>query len=121
MTPSKEKIDQIKAQFPERTLHLVSAADAEDEIMEFVITGPTIEELRFLDNKLVAARDIKDEVDKTWEMRKAVKNAALAQIRWPDRAECEKAFDARPQMVDGFHEQLRNAAGANVELRSKKL
>lgn len=121
MTPSDEKIKQLKDLFPDRTLHLIEAADADDQVMAFVMTGPTRDELKFLDNKLTAAREIKDEADKIWSMRSIVENAALAQIRWPDRDECKKAFEARPQMVDGFHEQLRKAAGANIELRSKKL
>lgn len=119
--PSDDKIAHLKTAFPDRSLHLVEATDADDQIMTFVMTGPTREELKFLDNKLAAARDTKDEADRIWQMRTAVENAALAQIRWPDRDECKKAFEARPQMVDGFHEQLRNAAGSNVELRSKKL
>jgi hypothetical protein len=121
LTVSQEKIDQIKSQFPDRALILVEANDANDKVMEFIMTGPTRDELKFLDNKLTAAREIKDEADKMWAMRSIVENAALAQIRWPDREECKKAFEVRPQMVDGFHAELRKAAGADIELRSKKL
>ena len=121
MTPSQDKIEQLKAQYPDRALLLVEAMDADDKVMSFVMTGPTKDEYKFFVGKLLAAREIKDEQDKLWSMRAAVENAALAQIRWPDRDECKKAFDARPEMVDGFHEELRKAAGANIELRSRKL
>lgn len=121
MTPSSEKLDQLKAQFPDRTLYLVDAVDDEDQVMTFVMTGPTRDEYKFFVGKMLAARETKDEADKLWAMRSAVENAALAQIRWPDREECKKAFEARPQMVDAFHEQINKATGANVELRSKKL
>lgn len=121
MEPTKEKIEQIKAQFPDRVLYEVEAVDADDKIMTFVMTGPTRDEYKFFINKMIAAREMKDESDKLWAVRTAVENAAIAQIRWPDREEVKKAFDARPEMIDGFAAELQKAAGSNVELRSKKL
>lgn len=121
MTPSQEKIEQIRAQFPDRNLFLVEAVDAEDQVMSFVMTGPSKDEYKFFSGKILGAIDTKDPQDKLWALRGIVENAALAQIRWPDREECKKAFDARPEMVDGFQEELRKAAGSNIELRSKKL
>lgn len=121
MEPSKEKIEQIKAQFPDRALFLVEAVDADERVMTFVMTAPTREEHKFFVNRMIAARDTKDEADRLWAVRTAVENAAVAQIRWPERDEVKKAFDARPEMIDGFAAELQKAAGANVELRSKKL
>lgn len=121
MKPSQEKIEFIKSQFPDRALFLVEAVDAEDEVMSFVMTGPTKDEYKFFVNKMIAAKDTKDEADRLWAIRTAVENAALAQIRWPEREDVKRAFDARPEMVDGFAAELQKAAGQNVELRSKKL
>jgi hypothetical protein len=119
--PSQEKIDQIKQQFPDRPLFLVDAVDSEEQVMTFVMTGPTRDEYRFYTNKMLAAKETKDQADQLWEMRMIAENAALSQIRWPDREECKKAFEMRPEMVDNFHAELRKAAGSLIEFRSKKL
>lgn len=127
MEPGKEKIEQIKLQYPDRVLFQVNAVaveasdKSEEQIMTFLMTGPTRDEYKFFINKMIAAREMKDESDKLWAVRTAVENAAIAQIRWPDREEVKKAFDARPEMIDGFAAELQKAAGSNVELRSKKL
>lgn len=135
MKPSQEKIDAIKAQFPDRELYVVEAIvpardkdgnkifDTEDDecVMTFLMTGPTREEYKMFINKITIAGETKDKAERLWAIRAAVENAALAQIRWPDRAECQRAFDSRPEMVDGFSDELRKAAGSQIELRSKKL
>ena len=121
MQPSKEKIEQLKAQFPDRELRLVEAVDGDDEVIAFVMTSPLREEHRFYTGKAIAAQEIKDETDRLWATRQAVENAALAQIRWPEREACKAAFDRRPEMIDAFAVELRKAAGSGVELRSKKL
>jgi hypothetical protein len=121
LQPSKEKIEQIKAQFPDRELYLVEALDAEDEVLTFVMTSPERGEYRIYVDKMMEAGAIKSEAEKTWKVREIIENAALGQIRWPDREDCQKAFRMRPAMVDGFAEELQKAAGAHVELRSKKL
>lgn len=126
MKPTQEKIDQIKAQFPDREVYAVDAVAVdqdknEDYLTTFLMTGPLREEYKMYVNKVIASRDEKDDANRLWAQRMAVENAALAQIRWPDREEARKAFDGRQEMVDLFAEKLREMAGANVELRTKKL
>ena len=126
MRPPDEKIEYLKTQFPDRALYEVDAVavdkdTGDDVVLTVVMTGPTRDEYRFFTNKLIAATDIKDTGDKMWAIRAAVENAALAQIRWPEREEVKRVFDSRPEMVDGFAEKLREAAGSNIELRSRKL
>lgn len=127
MTPPQDRIDQIKAQFPDRALFLVNAVavedkdKSEDQVMEFVMTAPERGEYRLFVDQMIKAREVKDEGDRLWKIREVVENAALNQIRWPSKEECQKAFRNRPEMVDGFAQELQKAAGSNVELRSKKL
>lgn len=121
MKPTQDKIDFIKSQFPDRVLYEVEAVDAEDHVMTFIMTGPLREEYKMFVSKVLAAKNQNDEADRLWAMRAAVENAALAQIRWPEREVAKAAFDARPEMIDGFAEELKKAAGSNIELRSKKL
>lgn len=123
MTPSDEKIAQIKSEFPDRPLFIVEAVDQEEQVMAFVMTAPTRDEYKFYTNKMLALKEDakKDSADQLWAMRQVAENAALAQIRWPDRDTCKKAFDARPEMVDNFHAELRKAAGSLIEFRTKKL
>ena len=126
MRPPDDKIEYLRTQFPDRALYEVDAVavdkdSGDDIVLTVVMTGPTRDEYRFFTNKLISATDIKDTGDKMWAIRLAVENAALAQIRWPEREEVKRVFDSRPEMVDGFAEKLREAAGSNVELRSRKL
>lgn len=123
MKPSQESIEQIKGQFPDRPLFLIEVQDGSDELMPFVMTAPSRDEYRMYTAKMLEAKNDKgkDENDQLWRLRLIAENAALAQIRWPDRETCKKAFEARPEMVDNFHEELRKAAGSLIEFRSKKL
>lgn len=126
MNPPQDKIDFIKSQFPERALYEIDAVavdkdTGEETVLTVIMTGPSREEYRFFINKMLAAKETKDEGDRLWAIRSSIENAALAQIRWPEREEVRKAFDSRPEMVDGFAAKLQMAAGSNVELRSKKL
>lgn len=119
--PSPEKIAEIKAKFPDRSLHLVEAKAGEDSVAFFVMTGPTRDEYKKFTDEAIKANDVKNESDKMAGLRGAIERAALAQIRWPDREECQKLFENKPAMVDGFAKELHEAAGSNVELRSRKL
>jgi hypothetical protein len=121
LQPSKEKIEQIKAQFPDRELHLVEAIDDKDEVISFVMTSPERGEYKIFIDRLMETTSIKSESDQAWKVREIVENAALAQIRWPEREECQKAFRLKPEMVDKFTDELRKQAGSQIELRSKKL
>lgn len=121
MEPDKDKIEQIKAAFPDRALFGVDAVDGTDQVMAFLMTAPERGEYKLFVEQMIKARDTKDEGDRLWKIREVVENAALAQIRWPDRDTCMKVFRSRPEMVDGFAQELQKAAGANIELRSRKL
>ena len=121
MLPSKEKIEQLRAQFPDRELHLIEAYDDSDEVMSFILTAPERGEYKIYISKLIETESVKDEGEKLWKVREAMENAVLGQIRWPEREECQKAFRARPEMIDKFGNELRRLAGAQVELKSKKL
>jgi hypothetical protein len=119
--PSQETINRIKAEFPDRPLYQVDAIDKDDELMSFLMTAPSRDEHKMYTKRMLAVKEVKDEDDRLWQCRMIAENAALAQIRWPDREECKKAFDARPAMVDNFHDELLKAAGSLIEFRSKKL
>lgn len=119
--PTPETIEMLKAQFPDRVLLEVEAVDGDDQVMTFVMTGPNKDEYDFYIEKMLAAKDLKGESERIKAVRKAAENAALAQIRWPDRPSVQRAFEMRPEMIDGFPEELRKAAGSNVELRARKL
>jgi hypothetical protein len=126
MQPTQEQIDFVKSQYPDRALYVVDAAipskDGDDEdVLTVLMTGPTRDEYKMFVNKMMAAKDTKDEADKLWSIRTAIENAALGQIRWPDRDTVRAAFNARPEMIDGFAAELQKAAGSNIELRSKRL
>ena len=125
MRPPDDKIEYLRTQFPDRALYEVDAVavdkdSGDDIVLTVVMTGPTRDEYRFYVNKMIAAKDVKDEGDRLWATRQAIENAALAQIRWPEREEVKRVFDSRPEMVDGFAAEIQRAAGANIELRSKK-
>lgn len=121
MQPSKEKIEQIKAQFPDRELHEVTAVDDKEQVMVFIMTSPERGEYKIFVEKLMEVSSLKTESEQLWKVREVVENAALAQIRWPDREECQKAFRLKPEMIDKFSDELRRQAGSQIELRSKKL
>jgi hypothetical protein len=122
LEPSKEKIDQLKALYPERQLILVEALDGEEQVMHFVMTAPERGEYKiFLEKFMKASESTGSNADKLWAKRAALEEGALAQIRWPSREECMEAFRKRPAMVDGFMDEMQKAAGEQIEFRSKKL
>lgn len=118
--PTAEKIAQLKAQFPDRSLHLVEAVDG-DDTTTFIMTGPLREEYQKYLEEVTKAGDAKSKIDSINQTRAALERAVLAQVRWPDREECKRIFEQRPAMIDQFFDTLQAAAGSNVEVRSKKL
>ena len=118
--PSKEVIERLKAQFSDRSLHLVEIVD-EGESMHFVMTGPNKHEYKKFVDEVLGAKEKKTDAEMVDAVRSATERAALAQIRWPERAEVQDLFDRRPALVDSFRDEIHKAAGANAEVRSKKL
>lgn len=118
--PSPEVIHELKAKFPERSLHLVEAVDGETT-HHFVMTGPSRDEHKKFTDEMLAAKDQKDEAAKIAALRAAIERAALAQIRWPARDDVQRLFDYKPEMLDGLADTLRQHAGAETEFRTKKL
>jgi hypothetical protein len=128
--PPEERIAQIKAQFPDRVLEQFDVHakdddsdkdDAKDIVLTFVMTGPTRHEYNFFLDEMQKTKKFKDEGDQRNAVRMAIEAAALAQIRWPEREECVKAFEMRPLMLLGFAEKLHRMAGDGLVFRSKKL
>ncbi len=123
--PSKEVIDKIKAQFPDRALRLVELVDAESgsdgESIFFVMTGPNRDEYKKFVDEMLSAKDAKGDSERNERLTAAVEKAALAMIRWPDRAEVVELFRNRPALSSAFPKELHASAGANFEVRSKKL
>lgn len=122
--PTKDQIDRIKAQYADRSLHLVEVADKEEggDTYFFVMTGQTRDEHKKYVEEMLDGHETKGG-DKmvVAAIRKAVETAALAMIRHPDREEAKRVFDLKPMMIEKFSEQLKSHAGSNVEVRSKKL
>lgn len=135
MHATDERIAQIKAQFPDRPLYEVTAMvpknpdehQADDEVVcTFIMTAPSRDEHDAYIEKMLVADEKKqtgarDKADSMKEIRLIAQNAAIAQIRWPDADTCLKYFNARPELVDNFHKELRKLAGSLIEFRSKKL
>jgi hypothetical protein len=122
--PTEERILALKSQFPDRVLKLIEAVDGKDGdevVLNLVMTGPTRDEYNFYVEKMIKAKETKDEGDRVKAMRAAVEIAALAQIRWPDREAVKKEFEARPQMIDSFASTLDQLSGGQIELRAKNL
>ena len=118
--PTKDQIDRIKAQFPDRSLHLVEAVDGED-VYSFVMTGPSETEYKKYSDEVLDGREAKNEKLQNEAIRKALYHAILAQVRHPEREEAKRIFAMRPAMIEQFAATLRESAGSNIEVRSKKL
>lgn len=120
--PSDERILALKAQFPDRTLHLVEVLDEGDDALRcFVMTSPSSDEHKMYTERMLEAGEAKDEKDKQAKGKQAIYAAALAQIRWPERDEVRKIFEYSPDLVWKFADLLQKHAGSGLELRSKKL
>lgn len=119
--PSAEVIARLKEKYPDRSLHLVDVTHGDDKHY-FVMTGANHYEYKKFNDEILGARDTgKTEADKNDKLMAAVRTAAIAMIRWPDRPDVEKLFHDKPGMVAGFAEQIHEHAGTNSEVRSKKL
>jgi hypothetical protein len=119
--PTDERIAALKLQFPDRVLKLIEAVDGNEPVINLVMTGPTRAEYNIYVEKMIKARETKDEGDRVKAMRIAVENATLPQIRWPDEATVKREFEARPQMIDSFAKTLDELSGGQIELRAKNL
>lgn len=116
-----EKVQQIKSQFPDRHIIAIDALDEESQFITFIMTSPERGEYRIYTEQMLKANDIKDPGDRMWKIREIIENHALCQIRHPSRETCQALFRSRPEMIDGLGDELRKAAGSQVEFRTRKL
>lgn len=121
--PHPDEIKRLKSEFPDRSLHLVTSEVKDDpnNVMHFVMTGPTRDDIDKFDDEMMKADAIKVEGDRKKAIRKAAENAILAQTRWPDRPTTQTVLESNPEMCYRLAEKVREHAGANLEFRSKKL
>ena len=119
--PSQAEIDAIKASYPLRSVHLVELVSNSDDPVVFVMTGPSSAEYERFVEEVQAATTVKDEYQRSRNLRTVVQNAALAQIRWPSKDDARATFEMYPAMSVALAEQLHNSAGASYEVRAKKL
>lgn len=117
--PTPQQIETLKLQHPDRTLYQVEAVDMEDTYF-FVMTAPLEVEHKKYTDEIVACAG-KNQAEQISTIRAVVRNAALAQIRHPEREEAKRILSSRPEMIEKFANELRKHAGSEVELRSKKL
>jgi hypothetical protein len=117
---SSEKIEELKAKFPDRELHRIELVDGNEASHVLVMTGPNRDEYRKFVSDVQRASDSKP-ADKLEAIRFAIEQNALAQIRWPDRDDVKALFSSLPAMVEKFADKLHETAGGTIELRSKKL
>lgn len=120
--PSPEKVAELKVKFPERSLHQVEI-DVCGETHYLVMTGPSSDEHKKFTDEMLDAQDKeeKDRKDFVASSRGAILRAVLAQTRHPARDEVQRFFDFHPEALDTLPKKLREHAGANAEVRSKKL
>lgn len=121
--PTAEQVRALKEQFPDRTLYLVETVDQVEgaDVYFFVMTAPLEVEYKKFTDEMVACDARKGTSERIDAVRAAIRNAALAQIRYPDREEAKRVLAAKPHMLEKFAAELQKHAGAEVELRSKKL
>lgn len=118
--PNKETIERVKSQHSDRSIHLTTATDG-DDVYHFIMTGPNRAEYKKFYDELLGAKEKKTDAEMVEAVHIAVERAALAQIRWPERAEVQGLFDRKPGLVENFRDELHRLAGANAEVHSKKL
>jgi DNA-binding NarL/FixJ family response regulator len=119
--PSAEVIARLKEKHPDRALHLVTMTHCE-QTHHFVMSGANhYEYKKFQDEVLEAGDKAKNSADKLEKLTLAIKTAALAQIRWPDRTEVDRVFMENPGLIPLFSDKINEHAGSSAEVRSKKL
>lgn len=119
-TPNEETIKRLKAANPDRAFRLVEMSN-EDGDIAFVMTGPTRPEYTKYQEEISAGLEKKTEKEKADALRAATERAALAQIRWPERAVAAAEFDKHPAMILKFADLIHDMAGDSLEVRSKKI
>lgn len=119
--PTKEQIESLKARHQDRSIHQVEIVHDED-VYFFVMLGPNEEEFKKFCDEMLDADEMKGAAKvKNDATRQAAKRAALMLIKHPDRAEVARIFDMKPDFPMDFPKKIREAAGSNTEVRSKKL
>lgn len=119
--PTEADIKRIKAEFSNRSVHRVDLTCDSDESIVFIMTGPSVHEYDKFVEDVERAKGMKAGAEREKALRAAIQNNALAQIRWPERANVVALFEKYPILSVGLAEQLHNTAGASFEVRSKNL
>ena len=113
--PSPSIVARLKAQFPDRTLERVEMIASNGTKFVFVVSAPTrFEWKKYQQEGKAATGDVE-------KQEHVITIAALAQIRWPEKTEARKIFDAHPGLWSNFPEVLNKLACVDVEVRTKKL
>lgn len=123
--PSEEKIKELKAKHADRSLHLVTLKQDDDEggseSHAFVMTGPSRAEYLKFQEELEAAKSKKTDTEKGTAVRDACERSALALIRWPERPVVAALFERYTAMPLSFAPKIHDMAGDSFEVRTKKL
>ncbi len=123
--PNEQQIKDLKAKFSDRSLHLVTLKQDDDEgasdSYAFVMTGPTRAEYIKFQEEVEAAKAKKSETEKGVAVRDACERSALALIRWPDRPIVAALFERYTAMPLAFAQKIHDMAGDSFEVRAKKL
>lgn len=114
LSPAESQLETIKAKFEDRIVTIKRLGDQYEEY-EFVLTSPTDAEWTRFQKEI---REAGSDGDKKMA---AVKGAAMAQIRFPERVEVQRIFAKRPGIAVNFFSILSGLAGVDAEEREKKL
>lgn len=111
---TEELIAEIKAKHPGRSLEQVDMTD-QGETYSFILAAPSKPEWQKYRKELSEAGS------SLLNVEAAIERAALAAIKAPSREECQALFNAKPGLVQNFASELNRMAGAEAEVRAKRL
>lgn len=104
---------KVQAAHPEREVKAF-VIEAGAKALFCVVTSPTRIEWTKYRADMAKAGSSDDQIEA------AIERAALAQIRYPERSEVERFFNAKPGVIPMFAKILSDLVGAGAEAREKK-
>lgn len=120
--PSKETIERLKAQFADRSFHLVTLTKpGDEEEFLFVMMGANADEYKRYEDEITRARQAKTDEDRNDKLTFAMKQAVLRRIAWPEAEEAKALLHAHPGFVVNLAEKIHDHAGTTAKVRSEKL